>query len=432
MEKYEDKKFLLGFTGSEFLVWNCEDRRSILEYCCGGGHRSWDFYKSNKSILFAYLKEQNLHILAADWSKLCTINIIKSFHSSEINSVAMISNQEEWIILSGGEDTTFQLSTFYTSNPEKFNTIEVLKSHLSSIRNIATCFLQEDEKGIKYYVVFSAGGRAQIILWLLTVEVQDNRIKFVNCCKKCSYYESLANDEAEMRIMDMAVVNRENKVILFAACSDGKIKVFTVNTKDLANMKLVFVEVLMQSTRCILKICQFLACNEHVLVTMSTEGKIMFWNIENLVSDLKRVLLPFSEIVAHQSGINSYSFKVVDNVCTFLTGGDDNTIVLHVFSFCKNDNGCLSLDVLHKYVNSSLHCAQITGAFITDNYFITSSVDQRVLLFKWHLNSTLCVDFIGSYNTSIPDIQGMQVHVSTNKVFYIILYGKGIEIIKAF
>lgn len=429
MEAHDKRHFLLGFTGNEFLIWDCEERRNIFQHPCGGGHRSWDFYKTNNCVIFAYLKEQSINVVTTDWSTLSPVNIVKGLHSLEINALTIIPNKKQCILLTGGEDTTFQLSTFCLLQ-NLLHTIENLKSHLSSIRCNTKCFIKKEEqhnKTIKHYAIFSAGGRAQIVLWLLTIEEKNDDVKSINCYKKFSFHENLADDESEMRIMDMTSIKHKNTIFLFAACSDGKIKIFVVDTEEIANVKLILLQNLMHRPRCILKINNFTICNKTVLLIATTEGKIAFWNFENSLSD-NLDSEPFFEIVAHQSGINTCSYyKINENVYAFLTGGDDNAIVLHIFRF---QNDCNSVEILSKYVNVSSHCAQVTGAFITDNYFITTSIDQKVLLFQWHYSNTLSVNSLAKYNSSIADVQGMQVLInSENKSFYVILYGKGIEIV---
>lgn len=431
LEQYEGKHFLLGFSGQDFLVWDCEDRRCILQHSCGGGHRSWDFYKISNSVIFVYLKEQSLNIVTTDWLTLCPRNIVKGLHSSEINALAVlpvIPNKNQCVVVSGGEDTTFQLSMLNLLNEnvnELFNTRETLKSHLSSIRTITACSIQaNDSTKIQHYLIYSAGGRAQIVLWLLTVEVQNDEIKSINCSEKCSYYEGLANEESEMRIMDLTAIKSGNNIALYAACSDGKIKVFTTNIEEMTNMKLLLTQILLHKPRCILKICSFVVCDRTFLATMNTEGKIVFWDVVNISNNLK----PFFQIIAHQSGINSYSYIIANNVCFFLTGGDDNAVVLHVFEFvtCNSNPDVV---VKRKYVNVSTHCAQVTGVFLTENYFVTTSVDQRVLVYRWNFNSEICVETLGQYNSSVADIQGMQI-LTNDDILHVILYGKGIEIIK--
>lgn len=408
------------------MVWDYTDRRIILQHPCGGGHRSWDFYHNNNCITFTFLKEQTVYNVTTNWS-ISPTNILKGLHSAEINSIKIISNQHENILLSGGEDTTLQLSVF-CGHTNEFNTIEVLKSHLSSIRCIATCCLQQHcNKKFENYLIFTAGGRAQIILWLLTIDTERNQ---VNCYEKYSYYENLGNTESEMRIMDLTVVQRDNYAILSAACSDGKIKFFSVYTTEIFEMKLVLLQALIHRSKCILKICNFVICDQTILVTMTIEGKIIFWNIEDLISNNSKCdLQPFYEISAHQSGINSYSYKLINNTCIFLTGGDDNAIVLHTFDIKTDTNNALCLDVLCKYVDVSSHCAQITGTFISDKYFITTSVDQKVLIFEWNYCTTFCVNLLGKYNSAVADIQGMQVLDGLRDLLYVVLYGKGIEII---
>lgn len=437
LEKYDGKHLLLGFSGKNFLIWDCEDRRCILQYSCGGGHRSWDLYKINDTVIFAYLKEQFVNIVCTSWLTLCPVNVVQGLHSLVINSVSIIpihSKKQIYVVVSGGEDTTFQLSTLHflnTNVSELFNTRETFKAHLSSIRTITYCFIHESS-GESNYLVFSGGGRAQIVLWLLTVQMQGDEIKSINCYEKYSYYENISSEESEMRIMDMTSIKRGNIVILFAACSDGKIKLFTT---DIENMNLTSAQVLMDKHKCILKICIFVVCDVTLLATMNTEGKIIFWNIEQLISSdmiIKDSLQPFFSITAHQSGINSYCYNIANNTCFFLTGGDDNATVLHILDFAVHETN-LNVVVRTKYVDATSHCAQITGTFITNDYFATTSMDQKVLIYRWSYSSTgISVKLLDRYNSAITDIQGMQFmrNSCSNKILYVILYGKGIEVVK--
>lgn len=341
---------------------------------------------------------------------LCPKIVAKGFHSLEINALAVVKNQQLHVILSGGEDTTFQI-TIFDDKTANFHTKQILKSHLSSIRCIAITKFSDTISA-----VFTAGGRGQIIFWLL--ETANNQI---NCQQKFSYYESLQNDESEMRIMDLATIKHENNIILFAACSDGQIKIFTVNTTEIT-----ILQNFLHKPKCILKITTFVICKKNVLVTMNTEGKITFWAV--VPEEKFGLKQPFFELTAHQSGVTSCSYKIFDNICVFLTGGDDNAITLHVLAF-KNNN---SVEVLCKHTDVSSHCAQITGVFITDDYFITTSIDQKLLVFQWNYSDTLFVNCVGRYNTAIADIQGLQVLNSTKDSCDVVLYGKGTEIVRIF
>lgn len=414
-------------------MWDCEGRRCILQHPCGGGHRSWDFYKHSDSVIFVYLKNQSINVVSGNWQALFPVNLIDGFHSAEINAMVALNISEEsgsCILVSGGEDTTFQISTinvFGDGLKDMFYSHEVLKSHLSSIRTVVVCAINEyvSESNRKEYLIFSGGGRAQIVLWLLRLTVHNDKVGNINCCEKCSYYENVGNEESEVRIMDMATIKTINTVSLFAACSDGKVKIFTVNVES--EQKLILRTVLEHKSVCILKICTFVMCDQQVLITLSTDGKLTFWNISNITSnDLPSQ--SFYELVAHQSGINSYSYRILNNRCYFLTGGDDNAIVLHILDFTFFENA-FKVTVVGKFVDISSHCAQITGVFLNDSYFITSSKDQKVLIYKWEFSDRIYVDFIGRYNSAVTDIQGLQV-VRYRGSLYAVPYGNGIEVIR--
>lgn len=448
--KVDEKCFLLGFSGNEFIIWDCNNRKTLLSYSCGGGHRSWDFIKKGDTFSFVYIKHKTLNLFNFEWTDLRHTYVMENFHSMEVNSIEMVSPKttSECILISGGEDTTLRLSKLdANSNDQVFTKISVFKSHLSSIRAIHSCKIYEcisENSATEHYLIFTAGGRAQVILWELVIETVDNLIKNVTCSEKHSYYEKLEKEASEMRIMDLTSVKTDNCVVLFAACSDGKIKTFVIDILKTSKIKLLLYTILSYKLRCIIKICNFCVCNCNILTTMATDGKINFWNVTDIchtvqVSSFKYIenqiiivssLQPFYSIKAHQSGINSYSYKILNNhICVFFTGGDDNALVLHFLNFGNLSKKDLNITILNKYFDVSSHSAQVTGACVTDTYLITTSIDQKVLVFKWGFqNNQFSCDLIGKYKSSVADIHGMQV--LTTVCHNVIVYGKGIEVLQ--
>lgn len=384
------RNLVIGFSGKDFVIYDYNTRKSLLEIDCSGGHRSWDFLHNQHDFVFAYARDKTINVVCCDRTSLSPISFATNFHISEVNAAIRINE----FLISGGEDTTLRIGKFAAN---ELQNVSVLKSHLSSIRTI-TCFRLDAER----YLVFSAGGRSQIISWELDSV----------CVEKCSYYEP---QEVETRIMDLCVISLAEKLLLLAACSDGLVKVF--NASDNLNLLGQF----FYKTKCLTKITHLRIANFDFVATMATDGKVVFWNFQiNCISKLS----PVFEVQSHQSGINSFSHKMVSaNRCLFLTGGDDNKINLHLLKFSLG-----SIEILHTFCDISAHCAQITGTFMGKKCFLTTSIDQRLSVFTWEVcGQELRCEFVKRFDLDVPDIQGMCCCEFEHYVD-VVVYGKGVQV----
>ncbi|CAG9854026.1 unnamed protein product, partial [Phyllotreta striolata] len=411
--------FLIGFSGDNFIIWNCDTKRILLDEVCGGGHRSWDLLKAEGTFKFLYIKEKAVNKLEFDINVNKSFDLVECFHLKEINCMSFVQMQNQYLLVSGGEDTTLRLSLI-DRDKINFRNLMTFKSHLSSIRTIAIHKLGGG-KHVESYLVFSAGGRAQIICW--TLEMDSNNSEQVILRENHSYYEIIDNKESETRIMDLCVVELDD-IFLFAACSDGCIKIFTVenNHNDFKmNLRLT----VFYKLRCIFKVFHLKVFNKIILATLASDGCLVFWNVEEMLSC--ESVKPFSIIQSHQSGINTISKLQIDPTSfLFLTAGDDNTIVLNYLKFYDNED--IYVKVIDTFRDAGSHWAQITGSFIDNNYFLTASVDQRLMLYKWQIdNEKLICQSVSKYNSSIADLKGLLYFGDAN--FNILVYGLGIEIV---
>ncbi|KAF5288123.1 hypothetical protein FQA39_LY15510 [Lamprigera yunnana] len=430
----EDDKntLILAFLGNEFVMWDYKKRRTLLQFECGGGHRSWDFYR-NLNIKFAYIKENKINLIQCDPKVLQATDLIEGFHSNNINACFCILSkhaQNKSIILSGGEDTTLRLSTIYYVKGE--HVIQnVYKSHLSSIRTITACKIN-CESDVEKYMVVSGGGREQIILWELEVDAYG-----IACSEKYFYYKKSTSEQSETRIMDVCTICVNDTVVIIAGASNGTLKVF-LTTKENDKYNMTHLGNIFYKLRCILKVNYLKMCNQHFVLSTSTDGIIAFWNFtdvithleesrnSNLLEVVKSVPL-IQSIKVHVSGINSLYFKVInEGQCLLLTGGDDCSVVLILLAFCYKDSE-ISINVLSKFSDTNSHCAQVTGVFLVNNYFISTSVDQKLNISTWTINDgALIGKYQQSYHSNVAHIQG--VDFWENGILYILVYGKGIEI----
>lgn len=421
-------------------MWECNSRKTLFTQCCGGGHRSWDFNLISNIFIFSYVKNNAICYLEHNWHDLRPIDLLCGFHSLETNAIEVvhIPSNDEYILISGGEDTTLRLSKIIKDCPVySFVNINVLKMHLSSIRTIAVCQICLNDNSARY-LFFSAGGRAQVVMTELVFSTPNCKINSLICTEKHSFYEPLEKEVSEIRVMDLTHIKVGDKVILFAACSDGKIKVF-ICEHQLQTLKshMQLLSTLSYKLKCIVKICNIVILGRNLLITMGTDGKIVFWDITEVINMTKNSefkctssldVKPLYSINGHQSGINSYSYKIVqNNKLVFVTGGDDNAIVVHLLNL-EIHKDILRITVLNKYFDISSHCAQITGAYIGNDYFVTASIDQKVLFFHWEIKSNAFqCDLVGRYNTTVSDIQGIKVFEDDG--LNVLVYGKGFEIL---
>lgn len=412
---------LIAFCGDNFIIWNYKTKKALLEKFCGGGHRSWDFFKQEHIISFIYIKDKFINKFEYDLHINKSYDLIEPFHLKEVNCMKIIKTSNQYILISGGEDTTLRV-TSVNKNLNSFKNLITLKSHLSSIRCI-TIYKLGFKDDTNTYLIFSAGGRAQIVCWTLEY-LSKNPEKDLLCRENHSYYEVIDNEQSETRIMDLCAIEVQEKIILFAACSDGHIKIFFVEKNEVFNLKLH--ATIFYKMKCIFKVCNIFVCDKNILVTLASDGYLVFWDIEDIFLDQN--VKPFGAISVHQSGINTCSnLQISSTSFLFLTAGDDNTIVLNYLNF-KIDQ-ILRVEVIDTFVNASAHWAQITGSSIKTDYFLTASVDQRLILYKWEiLNETIICNAVTKYNSPVADLKGLLCFTETD--FDVFIYGLGIEILK--
>lgn len=126
--------------------------------------------------------------------------------------------------------------------------------------------------------------------------------------------------------------------------------------------------------RCILKMYILSHKSKVIVLTMTTDGILRFFNFTDTISKIYKDANienqdiidfndgPFAEFSLHQSGINSFDFKRMnEDRYLLITGGDDNLLNLVCFQLCISENNTLSAVMLSKWSSASAHSAQITG-----------------------------------------------------------------------
>lgn len=413
------KNYLLGFSGENLVLWDIKARRTLIKSPCGGGHRSWDFCDQG----FVYLKSKSINIKHFDISAVLPLDFISGYHVKEINCLKALRIGGYYILASGGEDTVLRLKKIdLTKERPELCSIKKFKSHLSSIKTIAFHKVEETDDKLSY-LIFYGGGREQILMYKLQIGV-DNPSLDISCIEQDSYYNN--TNDVETRIMDLSIVEYNKRILLFAACSNGNIHLFKiVRGENPDQYVLKFMKTFKYKMRCLLKITSLVTGNIKLLLTMATDGLLVFWNFNEILNSENPTF--FESVPAHQSGINSYSIKTLsDTRMLILTGGDDNAVVLNLIDITATEN--LKVEVVDTFKDVGVHCALISGAFICDKFFVTTSVDQRVLLFGWEIiEEKLKCRCVSMFHTAIADVQGMDCF--NNGRLDLFIYGNGLEYI---
>lgn len=411
VEKFLDKNenFVCGFQERTFIVFDLKNNLKVIEVNCGGGHRSWDavryFDKVNDKfeefIKLMYIKNSSLNVEHFQLSKITSTNIVNSTHSKEINCLKTHKNISETFFISGGEDTTLRISILNSNL--KFKE-EANFKQLSSIRTLKTSNLDKNK-----VLLVSAGGRAQICAKIITFQTDTNKIM----CEEIIDYQIKGTDkernrnwknrsidfDPETRIMDLEIFRiDELNFLINAACSDAVLRIFELKL-DEKSMKMV--QEIKYHKTCILKTNLFQILDRNILVTSTTRGFVAFWELHT-----KIVEIPIFETKTNKSGINCIDIKVIDdNRFLLATGGDDNAIHLILLQF----NEFYSIEVIYSWSSDKFHCSQITGLKIIDNLMISTSIDQRITLFKWSVDIDIKCEFISQSYSDVADIQGLDI-----------------------
>lgn len=446
------KNIICGFQQANLVVFDINEQSNVLSVNCGGGHRSWDLTKSwqdfeNKKqniFRFVFIKNSTVQVVQSKYQEMAFKSIVQGIHSKEINDLKIImptdNTGDKFYIISAGEDTSVQIASCKTEQDNLIYENQInLTNHLSSIRcmclspiNTGLCDLGSQE-----YILYSAGGRAQICASKVILRKVENNDQ-IECQELGSYllkgtdlerkkkdggWSKLSKDvDAETRFMSLDYFIPENIVqvsdgsfdnILLAGCSDGLLRVYKTIV-SLNKCEFILLSNLEHHNRCILKVKCFIFKNHRIVLTMAVNGTVAFWNFTEFVKcyDETKISKPFKELKIHKAGINSVDVKLLDDDQIILaTGGDDNALHLNILKI-KIDENTLEVEKLCEWMCDKYHCSQITGLkLFRDNIMISVSIDQRVTVIKWSSNNTqieLTCEFIAQYHTTVPDLQGFE------------------------
>ncbi|KAM0729073.1 tRNA (34-2'-O)-methyltransferase regulator WDR6 [Formica fusca] len=459
--------FIFGFKEVEFIIYNLSTESILIRIPCGGGHRSWDCMILDETTSFIYIQNKQIYIFDYPLSSASFPILQNGFHIKEtycLQHISRLGSFKQDIFISGGEDCTLRVSSicesFEDNSHSVFHNLGNFDGHLSGIKCISTIKLKKNDDLNSKYLVFSGGGRAQLKIWEIRLKHKDRILSNDLSCSDIKSHMLYGQDqyrrkpwqepkqsyvmEPETRYMDICThysSENANHVLIFIACADGYLRLFvySITTNDVClKVSTKYID------RCILKMYILSYKSKVIVLTMTTDGILRFFNFTDIISKIYKDANienqdiidfsddPFAEFSLHQSGINSFDLKHIDEDRYLLvTGGDDNLLNLVCFQLCISEDDALSAVILTKWNTASAHSAQITGLKFKDNDQICSvGIDQQVIVhsYSWS-HGVISAKMLNQVFTSVTDVQGMDLWPSDDCSSVLCIYGRGFEVL---
>ncbi|KAK3933293.1 WD repeat-containing protein 6 [Frankliniella fusca] len=413
----------VGFKETNMIVWSSKERRTIFQLDCGGGHRSWDCIISNsKKLEIVFVREKYIYYSSQSLEALMKPTLQQGISSRELNCISVLPNHSSSILL-GGEDGSVYLCNFLEDLSRLKNKI-TLTSHISSVRCVC----------VHNKFFFTAGGRAQLKAWCVEVGLENE----ILCAELASHMlkgernsRSPPSVDPEMRYMTLITIpsfEDDPVVYVVSGCSDGALRWMTFDSTK-KTFKL-FGESMFHG-KCVLKLLTVLIEERTFLVSTATDGRIALWNVGPDMFYCSEMLKePVFSHKCHQSGVNSIQSTICScgekTVLVLASGGDDNCVVLSALNVGQKDAYLIA-----KWCSSSAHAAQVTGVWLSGQWLISTSIDQRLTIWSWCLlqaqTPELKCNFLYQTISSVPDIQDLQVWQKGN-LLCVCVVGKGVQI----
>lgn len=427
-----EERIIAGFNDNHFIavrskgVWGSTIH---FEYECGGGHRYSDVYVDNResqlNCHFYYIRTKQLHRVQFRLDRRShPFDIVHlHWHHRPCNAVRHVRLRDDReLLVSAGDDNLLKFHSIGAAT--KLCHLVDVTSHISNIKTICVVAPPSADG----WLVFSAGGRAQICVTGLIVRGTSDSIEFrervdfmlrLNDVQRKRLGKSRNIDlDPETRFMSIfACVNDASHGTwwLIVACSDGFIRRFVYDDRA---STIVFDAAVFYG-RCILHVHQLqLSDNsdDHVLLSMATDGRICFWPLNAFTAASK----PFFELHHHDSGINSFDILIEsDSSIWIATGGDDQAVVISRMKLPKRDQ--VIVEETHRFPHT--HTAQVNGIRFNrlERAMYSLSVDQKI--FRYDLMDLSAHEVV---YTCVSDAKGLQVINDQ----YFLAFGCGVQLLE--
>ena len=400
--------------GADILVRTVRGDTELGRRECGGGHRSWDIIEHDGEGMLVFIKEREV-VMGSLWFKEKKM-LMPGGHTQQVNVVKHVRLGYDQFLVTGGEETNIRVYRV----SEDCREVAVLRGHLSSIKCLASI-----EMGEKMLLI-SGGGRAELRVWgleisqgeLLCSGITSSLLRGTDKEKKkpwrLAQQECVVDSETRYLAADMRWEVERLKLFVFLACSDGLIRLFRYCIED---KSLQLVKQVEYHTHCVLQV-QLVSTK---VLTATTGGHLTVWERDMLETEEK--VSPIVEAKVHQSGVNCMSVTGVEHdKYLVLTGGDDQNLV--VTSLVVSDHG-VELHSVWCSDGRVGHGAQLTGVRMVGEWVVTTSVDQRVVL--WRVDKEGCT-WVVSKCGSVADVADLDCWVEGGRLMCIVV-GVGMELV---
>jgi len=407
----------LVWHGARLLIKSIQGDCEWGSHECGGGHRSWDIMSTSDGGTLFYIKDKEV-MMAKLWSSDKMV-LLSGGHTQQVNVVTKFTSGSENFLATGGEETNIRI---YQVNEGLCQEVAILRGHLSSLKCMAVQYNSD------HIFLCSGGGRAELRVWslrkighrLMSASVGTSLLRGADKSKKpwkLAQQEILM--DGETRYMDIALRwmdNNRGALYIYLACSDAIIRVFSY---DVEGQSLSLVSQTEYHRHCLL----IIRLLEGLVLTATTGGNLSVWERNLLENESESKSRPMIDQQVHQSGVNCLStIKNGLNSWQIVSGGDDTDFVVSVIYF---QNGSVEYNRIWSSKNRLGHTAQVTGLSVSDRWVITSSVDQRIVV--WNLAGDKC-KWVVSKCGSVADVADIECW-SEGDNLYCTVVGVGMEIV---
>ncbi|XP_064630402.1 tRNA (34-2'-O)-methyltransferase regulator WDR6-like [Lineus longissimus] len=170
----DNDTFALGFHTVNFELWSLNTNQKMLEIECGGGHRDWDFCYHDNQAVFVYIKKGDIVLHQGELRS--NQQIIKPpLHGRELTDVKhILTTGNVHVLCTSSEDTDVNIVAveYNEEGNVTLHPLKTLQGHLSNVRCLALSS-PKTTGNVSEFILFSAGGRAQLKSWRLTLKIPD-------------------------------------------------------------------------------------------------------------------------------------------------------------------------------------------------------------------------------------------------------------------
>lgn len=435
MENFNGTNYILGFNDNYFVIARSDGGGEIIyEHSCGGRHRHWDLHgcslikNSHHKVRLVYIKRQQVNCVEFFLNNFTFSPQDDNFswHTRVCNVVRMIDGVK--ILASGGEDTLIKLFRVEMMSDDDDGAKDVslsqmaeINSHISSVK--AMTMWRENNNDDDIWII-SAGGRAQIvvtrIISMLYVREEVN-FMLTNSLELGNSRQSTFDPETRFTSISF---DRQNQ-LLFVGCSDGFLRVFELLRSSNNNNSFTSLRLKVETFygKCILQV--YAMCKSFVL-TMSSDGIVCFWHLDN--AHLKLI----DKLYHNRNGINSFDVYEVaeEENCHYriATAGDDcGVYVSDIEIVVKEEGGEVAVKFQKTLYSHSAHTSQVTGIkFLSRDELITVSIDQTLCKLRLKADE---IEIADRKFTCVADVKGFSFYDNDE---YIFVHGAGLEVMKRF